>query len=168
MSDDSSPGFIDAEYPRLIGALGFYVRDREVAEELAQEALVRLWQNWSRVRRLQNPSAWLHRVAINLANSRFRRLIAERKALARIEAEHGAVRPSVDAADAYGIRQAVARLPSRQRAAVVLRFYLDLPFSQVAQILDVPVRTAQSLVARGVARLKEHEDLGQLMEVWDG
>lgn len=168
MPDDQLAGFIDAEYPRLIGALGFYVRDRGVAEELAQEALVRLWQNWSRVRRLQNPSAWLHRVAINLATSRFRRVVAERKAQTRMESEYGASRTSVDAADAYGIRQAVARLPNRQRAAVVLRFYLDLPFSEVAQILDVPVRTAQSLVARGVARLREREDLGQLTEVWDG
>ena len=168
MSDDQLAGFIDAEYPRLIGALGFYVRDKGVAEELAQEALVRLWQNWSRVSRLQNPSAWLHRVAINLANSRFRRLVAERKAQTKMGTEYGAGRTHVDAADAYGIRQAVARLPNRQRSAVVLRFYLELPFSEVAEILDVPLRTAQSLVARGVARLREHEDLGQLTEVWDG
>ena len=47
MSDDQLAGFIDAEYPRLIGALGFYVRDRGVAEELAQAKVLGLLFQWA-------------------------------------------------------------------------------------------------------------------------
>ncbi|MGH2752543.1 MAG: SigE family RNA polymerase sigma factor [Actinomycetota bacterium] len=168
MADTELSSFIEAEYPRLVGLLGFYTGDPWIAEELAQEALVRLWQHWRKVRRLDNPSAWLNRVAINLANSRYRRLVSERKAQARMEQERPAEESSAEPPDAHGLRAAIARLPKRQRAALILRYYLDLPFSGVAATLDVPDSTARSLVSRGVARLRERERLGQFEEVLDG
>ena len=70
--DDELAEFCHAEYRRLVGALSLYCRDRHVAEELAQDTLVRLIRDWSQVRRLDSPSAWAHRVAINLANSHLR------------------------------------------------------------------------------------------------
>jgi RNA polymerase sigma factor (sigma-70 family) len=168
MADAELSGFIDTEYAKLVGALGFYTGDPWVAEELAQEALVRLWQHWRKVRRLDSPSAWLHRVAINLANSRYRRLVSERKAHARMEQERLVEGSSGETSDAQEVREAIARLPRRQRAALILRFYLDLPYSGVAAAMDVPESTARSLVSRGVARLRDRESLGQFEEVFDG
>lgn len=61
---DALSSFCAAEYPRLVGTLTLYCGDRPIAEELAQEALVRVCQHWSRIRRLENPGGWVHRVAI--------------------------------------------------------------------------------------------------------
>jgi DNA-directed RNA polymerase specialized sigma24 family protein len=73
-------GSAGPEYQRLTGVLSLYCRDRHVAEELAQDTLIRVINNWGRVRQLGSPSAWAHRVAINLANSHLRRVLAERRA----------------------------------------------------------------------------------------
>jgi RNA polymerase sigma-70 factor (ECF subfamily) len=66
--------------PRLVGALALHCGDRGTAEELAQEALARAWQRWTQVQQMQNPSAWIYRVAFNLATSWFRRRAAETRA----------------------------------------------------------------------------------------
>lgn len=78
--DQELAAFCQAEHRRLVGALSLYCQDRQVAEELAQDALLRVVTHWHRVRRLDHPSAWVYRVAINLANSYLRRRLAERRA----------------------------------------------------------------------------------------
>lgn len=93
--------------PRLIGTLTLYCGDRGVAEELAQETLVRLLDRWEQVRALDHPAAWAHRVAINLANSRFRRLRAERRARQRLAGDR-APEGVVDVAAQLAVRRAVA------------------------------------------------------------
>ncbi len=76
--------FCGIEYRRLVGMLSLYCGDRHVAEELAQETLVRVVRDWAKVRRLHAPTAWAHRAAINLANSHLRRRLAERRASQRL------------------------------------------------------------------------------------
>lgn len=71
----------EREHPRLVGMLGLYCGDAEVAEDLAQEALIRLCRDWRKVRKLDAPDRWLHRVAINLAHSHYRRKTTERRVL---------------------------------------------------------------------------------------
>jgi DNA-directed RNA polymerase specialized sigma24 family protein len=71
--------------PRLIGSLTLYTGDRLLAAELTQDALVKLLDRWDHVAAMDNPTAWAYRVAINLANSRFRRRRAERRARRRLE-----------------------------------------------------------------------------------
>jgi RNA polymerase sigma-70 factor (ECF subfamily) len=150
--------FCRREHPRLVGALGLYLGDVAVAEELAQEALVRAWRDWSRVRCLDSPGAWVHRVAINLATSHFRRRRAERRALQRLDAARLS-REDPDVADAVAVRQALAALPSRplprrQRAALVLGVYLDLPAAEVAEALGVTTGAVHQLTYRGIAALR--------------
>jgi RNA polymerase sigma-70 factor (ECF subfamily) len=139
--------------PRLIGALTLYCGDRGVAEELAQETLVRLLDRWAQVRHLDSPAAWAHRVAINLANSRFRRLRAERRARQRLGAyaaqEHG-----TDVATHVAVREAVARLPRRQRTALVLRYFADLPVADVATLMECSPGTVKSLTHHAIAALR--------------
>lgn len=69
--------FCVEEHPRLVGALSLYCGDRALAEELAQDALTRACRDWRKVRNFAAPGAWTHRVAMNLANSYFRRRAAE-------------------------------------------------------------------------------------------
>lgn len=155
--------FCRDQYPRLVGMLGLYCGDRAVAEELAQEALTRACRDWGRVRTKGDPAAWIRRVAINLTNSYFRRKLAERRATARLESQRlPATEP--DPTAAIGLREAIAKLPRRQRTAVILHYYLDMPFSEVADFMGVPQSTAKSLSGRAIRRLRADSDVSQFRE----
>ena len=124
------------------------------AEELAQEAMARTFAAWSRVRDKQ-PAAYARKVLLNRHRSLLRRAAVEaRYALAsrpQVEARH---EPDFSG-DELVLWQALRRLPTRQRAAIVLRYYLDLPEAEVARQLGVPVGTVKSQVHRGLARLRD-------------
>lgn len=162
--DDELAGFCHAEHRRLVGSLSLYCRDRYLAEELAQDALVRVIDNWSQVRQLRSPSAWAHRVAINLANSYLRRRLAERRATRRLQSRP---RPELllpDTPTAIAVRSAVAALPKRERAVVVLRFFADFSVREVSQLLDLPEGTVKTLSARALSQLRA---VGDMQEVND-
>ena len=158
--------FCRTEHPRLVGVLSLYCGDRYVAEELAQEAIVRVISDWGRVRRLDAPGAWAHRVAINLANSHLRRKLAERRAKQRLSARTPRAHHDPDTPTAVAVRAAVASLPKRQKAVVVLRFFADLSVREVADLLDLPDGTVKSLTSRALASLRA-TSLGELKEVSD-
>ncbi len=160
---DDLVAFCEAEYPRLVGVLGLYSGNRAVAEELAQETLARVWRHWPKVSRLGNPGAWARRVAINLAKSHLRRVALEMR-VRRIP-EDVSSNPAAATEDALEVRRAVAALPHRQKSALLLRFYLDLPFGEIAEVMDVPESTAKSLVRRGLARLRAGELATRFEEV---
>ncbi|MGH2734113.1 MAG: SigE family RNA polymerase sigma factor [Actinomycetota bacterium] len=147
--------FCELHHPRLVGMLSLYCGDAAVAEEVAQEALLKTCRQWRRVRRMDNPAGWLHRVGFNLANSHYRRRNAERRAGEKLSA-----RPpdgsNPDVADAVALRRAVAELPKRQKTALVLRYYADLPYAEIAALMDAPQPTVKSLVRRAVERLRSH------------
>ena len=79
----AAPDEVDAVYrrlfPKLVGMVSLYCGDRWVAEEIAQETLSRLWER-SPAQVIDSPDAWTYRVAMNLANSWFRRRAIERRA----------------------------------------------------------------------------------------
>lgn len=144
----------EREHPRLVGMLGLYCGDRDVAEDLAQEALIRLCRDWRKVRKLDTPDRWLHRVAINLAHSHYRRRATERRVLSML-----GNRPQPRDIDADIETLAfLTKLPHRQRAALLLHYYLDLPVREVAQVMEVPEGTAKTLIHRGTRSL--HGDPG--------
>jgi RNA polymerase sigma-70 factor (sigma-E family) len=158
--------FCERVRPKLVGALTLYCGDVATAEEHAHEALIRVWQNWAGVRTMNSPEAWVMRVAINGANSLWRRRMAERRALARVAGRRAAyAAPTGGDADAVALRRAVAALPRRQRMVVVLRFYLDLSVEETALWMDcttgtVKVHTHRALAAlRTLPSLREEETL---------
>lgn len=155
--DEDLDVFVRHEHRRLVGLLALHVGSREVAEELAQDALARLCEHWPRVRHMSNRRAWLNRVAINLANSALRRRYAEQRANRR----HGVVDDvSIEEhVDVLAVRRAVAQLPRGQRTAVSLRFYEQLTVAETAAFMDCPEGTVKSLVHRAIGRLREHADL---------
>jgi RNA polymerase sigma-70 factor (sigma-E family) len=150
--------FCRQEYPRLVGALSLYCGDRHIAEELAQEAIARVCRDWQKVQRLAAPGAWAHRVAINVANSHVRRKTAERRAKRRLAAQGAELSHDPDTATAVALRQAVAKLPRRQRTALVLRYYADLSVREVADLMDCPDGTVKTLTAKAISNLRK-EDL---------
>lgn len=158
--DEELISFCGREHGRIVGLLSLYCGDAAVAEELAQDALARVCRDWRRVRRMDYPSAWASRVAINLANSYFRRRAAERRARERLASRPDADLGAPDTALALGVRQAVAALPPRQRTALLLHYFCDLPFARVAELMGSPEPTVKSLARRGIARLRSPELLG--------
>ena len=126
--------------------------NRSLAEDLAQEAFVRMY---GRFQDLRNPDAfpaYLRRTVVNLVNSHFRRVKVERAYLQR---EGQLVQaPVADPDDQRRVREALQRLPLRQRAAVVLRYYEDLPEAQTAEILRCRPGTVKSLLSRGLEALR--------------
>lgn len=153
--------FCEREHPRLVGALTLYCGERAAAEELAQEALAAACERWERVGRMERPGAWVHRVAVNAAHSRFRRRAAGRRAQQRLEQRHEVVAHDPDAADAVAIRREVARLPSRQAQALVLRHYLGLSVVETAAWMEVTEAAVKSLNQRALVTLRAA--LGELV-----
>lgn len=150
--------FCHREYPRLYGTLRLYCGDVWLAEELAQEALARAVRHWDTVSRMEAPGAWVHRVAINLANSAFRRSAAERRALRRAPLADSAEDP--DNATVVAVRRAVAALPPRQREVVILRFFHDLPVRVAAERMGCAEGTVKGLLFDAIRSLR-----GQGLEV---
>jgi RNA polymerase sigma-70 factor (sigma-E family) len=131
--------------------------DRALAEDLVQEAFVRLAGRLVHIRDPGAFDAYLHRTVVNLSRSHFRRRKVERAYVQRVGA-------APDARAGFGpgsfedrevLWLALQRLSSRQRAAIVLRFYEDLSEHRVAEIMRCPPGTVKSLVSRGLATLRE-------------
>jgi RNA polymerase sigma-70 factor (sigma-E family) len=126
--------------------------DRALAEDLVQEAFVRLF---GRFRDLRNPDAfgaYLRTTVVNLARSHFRRTKVER---AYVEREGRQPNPApADLGGREEMWQALQRLRPRQRAAIVLRYYEDLTEAQTAEVLGCAVGTVKSLVSRGIDGLR--------------
>jgi len=148
---DDLTAFCTAEWSRLVGALSLYTGDADLAQDLAQEAVARLCRDWRKVRRLDAPDAWLHRVARNLAHSHFRRLGAGRRATERVLP--AGTLSGTD--DAVATRAVIAALPERERDAIVLRYYLGYSVRETAVALGCPEGTVKTLTHRAIGRLRD-------------
>jgi RNA polymerase sigma-70 factor (ECF subfamily) len=122
------------------------------------------------VRELDEPlaTAWTYRVAVNLANSWLRRRMAERRAHARLSGRAASAHTDPDPADAVAVRRAVGALPRRQRTALVLRYYADLPVAEVAALMGCAPGTVKSLTSKALTALRRVEGMQVAEEVTDG
>ncbi|MBK5229123.1 MAG: sigma-70 family RNA polymerase sigma factor [Actinobacteria bacterium] len=159
--------FCRDEYSRLVGSLGLFCGDVDLAEELANEALMRACRDWNKVRNLASPTAWVHAVGMNLARSHFRRKAAERRATERLQSRSVASPEATEQSDAITIRSAVAGLPARQKKALVLRYYVDLRIDEIAEAMDCSPSTVKSLVRSALRSLRDKEGFAHLEEVGD-
>lgn len=130
------------------------IGDRAAAEDCVQDAFVRIVGRLGHIRNGVAFDAYLRQTIVNLTKNRWRRRALER-AHSAADAPTAAVVSSDDpVVERIAIREAIARLPGRQRIAVVLRFYEDLPTEEIASILRCRPGTARSLVSRGMAALR--------------
>jgi len=144
--------FFEDENPRLFGALCLVTRNRHEAEEIAQDAFLKLWERWDRVGAMDDPTGYLYRTAMNAFRKRYRRAALALKAtLGVIPSDDGIA--AVDARDA-AVR-AMAPLTDRQRAAVVLLDLLGYPSEEAARMLGVSASTVRNHASRAHAALKK-------------
>lgn len=156
--DEGVEAFCRRVRPQLVGVLSVQVGSAAVAEELAQETLARVWDRWPRVGRLESPEGWAHRVAVNLARSWWRRRRAEQRAYRRQTAEQQT--SAVDRGEVIDneLRQAVARLPRRQREALVLTVVAGYSTVEAGEVMGCAPGTVKALCAQARQRLRADDD----------
>jgi RNA polymerase sigma-70 factor (sigma-E family) len=133
--------------------------DRELAEDISQEAFVRVAGRWQDLRNPDAFRAYLRRSIVNLSRSHFRRQRVARNYLKRqASPEISSDLPDVERRDV--LRTALQSLPHRQRAALVLRYYEDLSEQQTAEALGCSVGAVKSLVNRGTGALRQRIEEG--------
>jgi len=153
LKDQEFREFFEAEF-RPLRRLGYLLTgDWAEAEDLAQEAMVRTYRAWGRITERERPGAYARSVLVNRRRSLLRR--------SAVAAKHAEMLRSPEYQPNLGeesmvLWQAIRSLPQRQRAAIVLRFYEDMPEADVAAVLEMPVGTVKSLVHRGIAKLREN------------
>lgn len=162
-SDDGFDRFMAERWPRVLRSAYLLTGDRYDAEDLAQAAFERACAAWGRVRRAENPDAYLQRVLVNCHRGRFRKRRVPEYSVAAVPE---GLRMVGDHADAHGERDllmtALNDLSPGQRAVIVLRFYEDLTEAQAADVLRCSVGTIKSQTAKALARLRRH---GQILEL---
>jgi RNA polymerase sigma-70 factor (sigma-E family) len=151
------------------------VWDLGEAEDLVQEALLRVARRWPRVRAMDQPVAYARRVLVNLAlddgarrSRRRRELQSTDRAPLDGRADAGAAAAFVTLDERSELMQALASLPPRQRAVLVLRYFEDLSEAHTAETLGCSVGTVKSSASRGLVRLREALEPEDIAAVPDG
>lgn len=149
-------------YGSLVRLATLVVGDRGVAEQLTQDAFVKLHLRWGGLRRLDRAPAYLRSAVLNGARSHLRR----RKVVERHDARRtvaatvpGPESAALGRAEHERVVAALRRLPGRQREALVLRYYLDLAEADIAAAMGVSAGSVKTHLHRGLASLAR--DLGE-------
>jgi RNA polymerase sigma-70 factor (sigma-E family) len=144
--------FVEARSPRLLRTAYLLCRDWTQAEDLLQTALVRAWRAWGRVG--EHPDAYVSRVLVNTHLS-WRRRLWWRELPTDTPPETVVPDDEIGMTDERAVLwAALGRLPPRQRAVLVLRFFEDLPESVVAEILNCSIGTVKSQSSKALAKLR--------------
>lgn len=155
-SADGFESFLRDGYDRLLGALYLATGNLDEARDLTQEAYLRVWERWDRIRAMDDPEGYLFRTAMNLWRSKLRRAtVAARRVL------HGrsSVDPFPGADDRDAVVRALRTLTPRQRMALVLTELLDYPSDEAARVMTVTPSTVRALATQGRAALRDRQEL---------
>ena len=146
-TDDFAESYL-ASYARLVGVLARVCEAREDAEEVVQEAFVRLVPRWPQVRRYDDPEAWVRSVAFRLATSRWRTRRAAAAAMLRLGPVRHVSPPGVDRVTVDAV---LAPLSAAHRAVLVLHYGVGLTIDEIARELRVAPGTVKSRLSRARA-----------------
>jgi RNA polymerase sigma-70 factor (ECF subfamily) len=154
--EHSFEDFFEREQERLLRLLWMVTGSSQEAEDIVQDAFLRVWERWPRVVAMESPAGYLHRAAMNIFRNRYRRArVGLRRAIG--------VAPAVDASgtieDRISVSQALGSLTPRQRAALVLTELLGYPAEQAGRMLGVRASTVRSLSSSARAALRSAKEL---------
>lgn len=143
--------FFADEHIRLFKALYFVTGNREDANELMQDAFLKLWERWDLIDRSDDPTAYLFRVALNGSRMRAR---AARRAAKRLVAADTTTDPFEEVDLREDLRRMLLRLAPRQRAALVLLDLFGYGSEEAAHMMGIRPSTVRALAAQGRAVLR--------------
>jgi RNA polymerase sigma-70 factor (sigma-E family) len=160
-SDEEFDGFMRGRWPAMV-RLGYALTgDAGHAEDLAQAAFARAYASWGRVRRAGDPDAYVRRIVINEHRNRFRkRRVAEELRGDLTDAAAGGPPGGPEPGEQQALLDALRALGPRQRAVVVLRYWLDLSEAETAAALNCSVGTVKSQASRALATLRKNAAAG--------
>jgi RNA polymerase sigma factor (sigma-70 family) len=130
------------------------VGDRDVAQDLVDEAFARAWASWRSVSRHPAPAAWVVRTALNASISRWRKRRLEVSLPEPGKVADLAAQGATDSLLDPRIMAALTRLPARQRQVVTVRLLLDLDTSRTAEVLGISPSAVKAHLARAIAALR--------------
>jgi RNA polymerase sigma-70 factor (ECF subfamily) len=134
-------------YPSVLRTAYFVLHDRGRAEEVTQDAFLRLFERWTQAVRYEHPVAWVRKVALHAAIRRAERERRQRPTLVLLDRGSDDRLPDLDLLDA------VAELPPRQRAAVALFYLEDRPVDEIADLMRVSASTVKQHLFQARGRL---------------
>jgi len=143
---DGFAAFYASSWPGAVRLAALLTQDASVAEEIAQDALATLFRRWAMV---NEPAGFLYRCVVNGSRMYHRHRVVVRDRMPVLLPE------LVAEAGFDHLADLVARLPYRQRAVLVLRYYCDLSEREIAEALDCRTGTVKSLASRALARLEK-------------
>lgn len=153
--------FVQGRSPSLLRTAWMLTGDAALAEDLLQTALARTWPHWARVRQ-GHPAAYVRAVMVRTNASWRARFWTRERATDLTTAgdgipteQYAATDPSGPVTDRVVLMDALAQLPVRQRQAVVLRYFDDLPVREVAEIMACSEGTVKSQTAKALVRLRQ-------------
>ena len=159
--DDEFVDFVRRDSAALRRTAFLMCGDWHRAEDLVQNTMVKVFRAWSRVRSMDQPAAYARRVLVHTAIDESRRQWRRERSSAVLPDQPV---PDVDTDLSVDLRRALAALPVRQRAALVLRHWEDLPVSEVARLLRCTEGTVKSQSAKALAALRTMIDSDRLLE----
>jgi RNA polymerase sigma-70 factor, ECF subfamily len=151
-SDHGFDRFFDEHRDRLYRALWLVARDRSVAEDVTQDAFLKVWERWDRVAGLEDPAGYLYRTGLNLLRNRRRRAALTLRRIVHASPPTDEI-AAVDARDV--VVRALGTLTARERAALVLVDLLDMTSEDAAKALGVRASTVRVLAGRARAALRD-------------
>jgi len=166
-ADEQFREFMRGRWPAMVRLAYGLTGDLGHAEDVAQAAFARAYASWGRVQASGDPDAYVRRIVINCNNTRFRkRRVTERLTDAVPEPAGSSIPAPGDAlGDSDALMRALRALSPRQRAVVVLRFWLDMSEAETAAALNCSVGTVKSQASRALATLRARAELNaELME----
>ena len=154
--DDEFRQFAKAYLPTLLRGAYLLLRDIDLAEDVVQATMLRVFRNWRNAR--QAPEAYSRKALVNICRDHWRR--QQRLPPELLGEDVDSVEEDVPAfshrlAEREAMTQALERLQNVQREVLVLRFYFDFSVAQTAEMLDLPEGTVKSATHRGLSELRE-------------
>jgi RNA polymerase sigma-70 factor (sigma-E family) len=144
-------GWVTARGPALLRLAYTLTGNAADAEDVVQEALARALPRWERISRVENLDAYVRRMVVNAHTSWWRKF---RRRESPVERVHDTTVPAVVPQD-EGLWAACRALPEPQRTAVVLRYYEQLEYAEIAELTGVREGSVRSRVSRGLAALRQ-------------
>jgi RNA polymerase sigma-70 factor (sigma-E family) len=142
-------------YQRDLARLGYVLTgDHAAADDVVADALIAAWQHWDRVCATDSPIAYVRRMVINMAASRVRSRVRERRGLLALLPGIEHLASVADSAAVIDVRVALKDLPPGRRACIVLRYAFDLSEAEVAETLQISVGTVKSQTSKAATQLR--------------
>jgi len=148
-SSEAFDAFVAARSGRLLRTAYLLTHDHALAEDLVQTALAKAWFAWSRIER-DNPEPYVRKIMVNTYASWWRRRWHHEIPSDELPETNPAAGPEYEG----DLWLALQRLPRRQRAVIVLRYYEDLTEAETARILGTTIGTVKSQASKAVAKLR--------------